>query len=91
MRGTPSAPPLSSTSTPLDTLAAARAASAAADSSLRATIRSSNLQVARDRDTLLHSVLSNNPSGLYKAVNSSLAAGTPSLHQLQHIYRQRCA
>ena len=64
-------------------LAAAKASSSAANSALRAVVRSSSLQVARERDGLLHSVLSSDPTKLYSAVNRAQACGTPALHQLQ--------
>ena len=62
---------------------AARASSSAATSTLRATVRRSNQEEASKRDNLLHSVLSSDPTRLFKAVRSSQRSGDPALHQLQ--------
>ena len=64
-------------------LTAARASSSAASAALRAAVRRSNQEAASKRDNLLHSVLSSDPTRLYKAVRSSQRSGDPALHQLQ--------
>ena len=40
-------------------------------------------ETTNKRDTLLHSVLSCDPSKLYKAVSSNQQSGNPTLHNLQ--------
>ena len=50
---------------------------------LRSAARAHNSKVARQRDQLLHSVLSEDPRKLYAAVRSSKSAGSPTLHTLQ--------
>ena len=52
-------------------------------SALRAAVRSSNRQKARQRDELLHSVLSSDPSKLQSAVRKAKNAGEPAVHLLQ--------
>ena len=64
-------------------LTAARASSSAASAALRAAVRRSYQEAASKRDTLLHSVLSSDPTRLFKAVRSSQRSGDPALHQLQ--------
>ena len=59
------------------------AARSNSSSALRTAIRSSNSQAARQRDELLHSVLSLDPRKLQAAVQSSKRAGTPAVHLLQ--------
>ena len=46
-------------------------------------MRRSTKEAVSKRDTLLHSVLSSDPTKLYKAVRSSKQSDTPTLHHLQ--------
>ena len=58
-------------------------------SALHAAIRSTNRQEAREKDDLLHSNLSSDPSKLQTAVRKTKSVGTPAVHLLQvgkHIY-----
>ena len=73
----------SSTSTNEEDINAAIEAKNFYSSALRAAVRSSNSQAARQRDHLLHSVLSSDPRKLQAAVKSSKNAGTPTVHTLQ--------
>ena len=63
-------------------LEAARDSAKAASAALRLAVRKNAQKVACKRDTLLHSVLSTDPTKLFKAVRSSKQSSTPSLHQL---------
>ena len=72
----------SPSSTPHD-IQVALSAKSSSNSALRATIRSTNSQEARQRDELLHTVLSSDPSKLQAAVRKSKSVGVPSVHLLQ--------
>ena len=72
----------SPSSSPL-TIQAAISAKSSSTSALRAVVRSTQRQEARQRDTLLHSVLSSDPSKLQAAVKKAKCIGTPAVHLLQ--------
>ena len=72
----------SPSSTPHD-IQVALSAKSSSNSALRASIRSTNSQEARQRDELLHTVLSSDPSKLQAAVRKSKSVGVPSVHLLQ--------
>ena len=79
----------SSASSPLEEILAATARKSSCSSALRAAIRASSSQAARERDKLLHSVLSSDPRKLQAAVRSSKNSSSPIVHTLQvgnHIY-----
>ena len=73
----------SSPSTPPHVLEAALQECKSATSSLRAAVRSGQNHSARQRDELLHSVLSKDPSKLHAAVRRAKTVSTPSVHFLQ--------
>ena len=59
------------------------ASATAASGALRSAVRKNAQEEAGRRDTLLHSVLSSNPTKLYKAVSRSQHSSTPTLHDLR--------
>ena len=63
-------------------VAEAKTAASLASSALRSAVRRSNLNSAVQRDELLHSVLSSDPSKLYSALTRAQSSGTPALHSL---------
>ena len=73
----------SSSSTSPHDLQAALHECKSATSALRAAVRSSQNHSARQRDTLLHTVLSEDPSKLQAAVRRAKTDNTPSVHLLQ--------
>ena len=61
----------------------ALSAKSSSTSALRAAVRYSNGQKARQRDELLHTVLSTDPSKLQTAVRKAKKVGEPAVHFLQ--------
>ena len=75
---------LQNTSCPLPAeLEAARSHVVMASTKLRSVLRSSSRQTARERDELLHTVLTKDPSKILAAVRKTKSAGTPEVHMLQ--------
>ena len=52
------------------------------NTNLRSLVRLSNKSSAEARDTLLHSVLSTNPSAFFKTMRGHKASAVPTLHSL---------
>ena len=69
----------SSPCTPPHDIQAALSAKSSSSSALRAAIRSENSQNSRQRDELLHSVLSSDPSKLQTAVRKAKSVGEPAV------------
>ena len=67
---------------PLD-IDAALSTKSSCSSALRAAIRASGSKAARQRDELIHSVLSSDPRKLQIAVRKAKSLGTPDVHMLQ--------
>ena len=65
----------------------------ASSSALRAAVRTNSSHIARNRDLLLHSVLSTDPSKLQAAIRKTKSVGTPSVNVLQvgnNVYTGKC-
>ena len=73
----------SSLSSSPNEIQAALSAKSSATSALRSVVRSTTRQHARERDELLHSVLSSDPSKLHTAVRKAKNVGVPAVHLLQ--------
>ena len=69
----------SSPCTPPHDIQAALSAQSSSSSALRAAIRSDNSKNAKQRDELLHSVLSSDPSKLQTAVRKAKSVGEPAV------------
>ena len=72
----------SPTSSPHD-IQSALTAKSSATSALRAAVRTTTREDARQRDELLHSVLSSDPGKLQTAVRKAKSLGVPAVHLLQ--------